>query len=149
LAFLLQRVDALAAARFDGPVVGDFLFEKDALFAELTLPPDELALYRRVHARLTPTLPTPDLVVYLQAPVAALLARVHRRAVATEAGLTESYLQALAERYARFFHDYDAAPVLTVNTANLNPAERDADFALLLERMAGMRGRRAHFAYQR
>ncbi len=149
LFFLFQRVHQLRELRqldlFHSLVIADFLLEKDPLFARLTLADDELALYERILAQLAPQAAAPDLVVYLQAPPETLIERVGRRGNAYEAGITESYLRALSESYARFFHQYDAAPVLVVNTENLNPIERDADFELLLARIERMRGRREYF----
>lgn len=149
LFFLFQRVQQLADLRqqdlFRAIVVADFLLEKDPLFARLTLADDELKLYEQLLAQLRPQAPVPDLVVYLQAPVDRLIERVARRGNPIEAGITESYLQALADSYTRFFHQYDAAPVLIVNTEHLNPIERDADFELLLGRIERMRGRREYF----
>jgi deoxyguanosine kinase len=149
LFFLFQRVQQLRELAqldlFRGLVVADFLLDKDPLFARLTLADDELKLYEQIHAQLAPQAAEPDLVIYLQAPVPALIDRVARRGVAAEVGITESYLRALADSYLRFFHHYDAAPVLIVNTEHLNPIERDADFELLLSRIEKMRGQREYF----
>ena len=84
-------------------------------------------------------------MVYLQAQPAVLVERVRRRAAASSAAISEEYLARLAEGYARFFYHYDAAPVLIVNSENLNFVERDADFELLVSRMRGMRSRREFF----
>lgn len=149
LFFLFQRVQQLESLQqldlFHTLVVGDFLFEKDALFARLTLADDELRLYQQIHAHLAPTVPAPDLVIYLQAEPETLIERVARRGNPIEAGISESYLRALADAYTRFFHAYDAAPVLAVNTEHLNPIDRDADFELLAARIGKMRGRREFF----
>jgi len=149
LFFLFQRVQQLRELAqldlFRGLVVADFLLDKDALFARLTLADDELKLYEQIHAQLAPQAAEPDLVIYLQAPVPVLIDRVARRGVIAEVGITESYLRALADSYLRFFHHYDAAPVLIVNTEHLNPIERDADFELLLSRIEKMRGQREYF----
>ena len=149
LFFLFQRVQQLGDLRqqdlFRTVVVADFLLEKDPLFARLTLADDELKLYEQLLAQLRPQAPNPDLVIYLQAPVDRLIERVTRRGNPIEAGITESYLQSLAESYARFFHQYEAAPVLIVNTEHLTPIGRDADFELLLGRIERMRGRREYF----
>ncbi|MCX7962760.1 MAG: deoxynucleoside kinase [Burkholderiales bacterium] len=149
LFFLFQRVRQLEPLAqpglFDRPVIADFLFDKDPLFARLTLAPDELALYERVYAALAPRVPAPDLVVYLDARPRTLAERVRRRAAAWERGLDEAYLARLAEGYARFFYHYTAAPVLVVNSENLNFVDRDADFALLVERLRGMKSRREYF----
>lgn len=149
LFFLFQRANQLRdlAQRdlFSQAAVGDFLFEKDPLFAQLTLSDDELALYRQIFASLRPQAPTPDLVIYLQAQPDTLVERVRRRGIANESSISEAYLRALVDAYSRFFHHFDAAPVLIVNTEHLNPVDRDADFDLLLQHVGGMRGRREFF----
>jgi deoxyadenosine/deoxycytidine kinase len=149
LFFLFQRSTQLRelAQRdlFDGAVVGDFLLEKDPLFAQLTLTDEELRLYRQIYDSLRPQTPTPDLVVYLQAQPDTLVERVQRRGLAHESAISGDYLRALNDAYSRFFHHFEVAPVLIVNTERLNPIERDEDFDLLLEHMAGMRGRREFF----
>jgi len=150
LFFLFQRarlLEPLAQADlFARPVVGDFLLDKDPLFARITLSADELSLYQKIFDAVRPRSPTPDLVIYLQAPPATLVERVRRRAAAYERGISEEYLALLAESYARFFHHYAAAPVLTVNSENLNFVERDPDFELLVSRVRGMKSRREFFS---
>ena len=147
--FLFQRVQQLAELKqldmFQSVIVSDFLLEKDRLFARLTLADDELRLYEQVHAQLKPGTAAPDLVIYLQAPPETLVERVNRRGNPIEAGISENYLRALADSYTRFFHDYDEAPVLIVNTEHLNPVDRDEDFELLLDRVGRLRGRREYF----
>lgn len=149
LYFLFQRARQLEPLAqldlFSRQTVADFLIDKDPLFARITLSGDELALYRRIYETLRPRSPHPDLVVYLQARTDVLMERVQKRAVAHERGISDEYLAALAESYARFFHHYSAAPVLTVNSENLDFAAREADFALLLERMRAMKTRREFF----
>ncbi|HEX6317360.1 MAG TPA: deoxynucleoside kinase [Burkholderiales bacterium] len=150
LFFLFQRARMIEPLKqpdmFARPVVGDFLLDKDLLFARVTLSGDEFALYQKIYDALRPQAPAPDLVIYLQAQPAVLVERVKRRAAAFErAGISEEYLALLAESYARFFHHYAAAPVLTVNSENLNFVERDADFELLVSRVRGMKSRREFF----
>jgi len=84
-------------------------------------------------------------VIYLQAQPATLLERVRRRAAGYERGISDEYLALLAEGYSRFFYHYDAAPLLIVNSENLNFVERDADFELLVSKMRGMKSRREFF----
>jgi deoxyadenosine/deoxycytidine kinase len=84
-------------------------------------------------------------VIYLQAQPQVLIERVRKRAADFERGIGEEYLALLAEGYARFFYHYAAAPVLIVNSENLNFVERDADFDLLLSRMRAMKSRREYF----
>ena len=148
LFFLFQRIHQLAELRqpdmFKGTTIGDFLFEKDPLFARLTLTDDELALYEQMYRHLKPQAPVPDLVIYLQAEPATMIERVRRRGHAHEAPISESYLMRLAERYTRFFHHYDAAPLLIINADHFNFIDSDADFALLLRHIREMRGKREY-----
>jgi len=149
LFFLFQRARLLEPLAqpdmFGRPVIGDFLLDKDPLFARITLSADEMALYQKIYDALRPRSPSPDFVVYLQAQPATLIERVRRRAKGYEKPVSEEYLALLAESYARFFYHYNAAPVLIVNSDNLNFVERDADFELLVSRLRGMRSRREFF----
>jgi deoxyadenosine/deoxycytidine kinase len=149
LFFLFQRVQQLRELKqpdlFRNRVIGDFLLDKDPLFARLNLADDELKLYEQIHAHLAPQAPEPDLVIYLQAQPETLLERIAARGLAMEVAIKAPYLAALAEAYARFFHSYDVAPVLLVNAAHLNPIERDEDLALLVDRIGAMRGQREYF----
>ncbi|MGL6071066.1 deoxynucleoside kinase [Craterilacuibacter sp.] len=149
LAFLLQRSSA-ARAMIEGdlqgrPVVSDFLFEKDALFARTNLDADELALYRQLAPRILPEHPSPDLVIYLEASEDIMLSRVAARGSEYEVNLPDAYLRRVHEAYRHFFYEYDAAPLLTVNTDHLNLFEGDDDFELLLRCIGEMRGQRSYF----
>ena len=150
LHFLFDRArqlrDLAQGDLFRAGTVSDFLIDKDMLFARMNLDDDEFELYQKVYADLAPQAPTPDLVIYLQAPIEALQERVRRRGVDFERGMDAGYLQRLANSYSEFFHRYEAAPLLIVNTGNLNFAESEADFGLLLERMSKMRGPREFFS---
>ncbi|HTS23043.1 MAG TPA: deoxynucleoside kinase [Casimicrobiaceae bacterium] len=149
LNFLFQRVDQLRGLAqldlFARPTVADFLLDKDPLFAQLNLSEDEFALYEKIYSHLKPQTPTPDLVVYLQAPVATLVARVHKRGVDYERSIPEVYLARLADAYSRYFYQYDEAPLLIVNSERLNFVDDTEHFELLVSRIAGMRGRREFF----
>lgn len=131
---------------FRAGTVSDFLIDKDMLFARLNLDDDEFELYQKVYADLAPQTAVPDLVIYLQAPIETLQERVNRRGIDFERGMDGDYLQRLANSYSEFFHRYDAAPLLIVNTSNLNFVESEEDFDLLLERMTKMRGPREFFS---
>jgi deoxyadenosine/deoxycytidine kinase len=149
LFFLFQRASQVRDLKqmelFGQPTVADFLLDKDPLFARLNLNDEEYGLYQQIYAHLQPQTPTPDLVIYLQAPVESLIERVRRRGVAYESPITEDYLARLAESYSRYFYRYDASPLLIVNSENLNFADQPQDFELLLERIGQMRGGREYF----
>jgi deoxyadenosine/deoxycytidine kinase len=146
LHFLFQRARQLGELRqadlFETVRVADYLLDKDRLFARLTLDADEYALYEQVYARLAIEAPIPDLVVYLQAPVDVLLERIHRRGIAYEQDMDRRYLERLVDTYARYFLEYEAAPLLIVNATEIDPAGDEADYSLLLaEILAARRGR--------
>ena len=149
LNFLFQRVDQIRpltqSDMFRHATVADFLFDKDPLFARLNLSDDEFALYEKIYAYLKPQTPTPDLVVYLQAKTETLVERVARRGAVMEQGISEMYLARLADAYSRFFHQYDAAPLLVVNSDQLNFVDNPDHLNLLLQQMMNMRGRREFF----
>jgi deoxyadenosine/deoxycytidine kinase len=149
LHFALQRAEqareAAQALANGAALVTDFIAQKNDIFARLTLPDDEWRLYRTLAAQAQTTAPAPDLVVYLQASPHTLLSRIHKRARPAEALITETYLRKLSEAYDQFFYHYNGSPLLTVNTEHLNPLESAADFALVVERIETMRGRRATF----
>ncbi len=149
LNFLFQRADQVKQVAqqnlFSRGVVADFLLEKDPLFAALNLSQDELALYHKIYGFLQPQSPLPDLVIALQASVDTLIDRVHHRGIRYEQRISADYLARLADAYARFFHGFDAAPVLFVNTEGLNFVDEPTHLDWLLQRITQMRGSREFF----
>ncbi len=139
LYFLFQRVKQLRALSqhdlFSRGIVSDFMLEKDPLFAELTLEPDELSLYHEVYQSLSPQVPVPDLVVYLQASRETLQRRISRRGIDYEQKIHPDYLLSLADAYSRFFLNYYSAPLLIVNAENLNFLENEDHFGMLVEQI--------------
>ncbi len=150
LFFLFQRINEVSELTqmdlFQTRTVSDYLFDKDALFARLNLTDDEFTLYQNIYRSLAPQAPAPDLVIYLQATTETLFGRVRRRAIGYEHPIAETYLARLAQGYSDFFYHYDAAPVLVVNSENLNFVDNEHDFNLLLRRIEGMRGQREFFS---
>lgn len=150
LFFLFQRAQQLQQLRqndmFEPVRVADFLIEKDRLFAKMNLDPDEYQLYENVYDHLTIDAPTPDLVIYLQAPVEVLMQRIHRRGIASEQLITEQYLANLVNSYTEFFHYYKKSTLLVVNSTDVNFVQSDEDYELLLRHIRGMRtGTRNYF----
>ena len=149
LFFLFQRAEQMRELAqsdlFHHATVTDFLLDKDPLFARLNLSDDEFKLYREMYLHLQPQTPKPDLVIYLQAPVEALMERIVQRSIGYEQTITQGYLSRLTDSYSQYFHHYDASPLLIVNSENFNFAEQPKDFDLLLEKIAGMRGGREFF----
>jgi deoxyguanosine kinase len=149
LFFLFQRARQLEELRqqdlFETVRVADYLLEKDRLFAQLTLDEQELSLYEQVYARLSMDTVTPDLVVYLQAPVDVLLERIGRRGIRYEQMIERSYLEKLTQVYAQFFHDYDSSALLIVNAAQVDFVGNDQHYEQLFEQICRTRRGRHYF----
>jgi deoxyguanosine kinase len=149
LYFLFQRAQQLAALKQQdmfAPVrVADYLLEKDRLFARVTLDDAEYGLYEQVYAKLDIQPPKPDLVVYLQAPVDVLLERIAKRGIDYEQHIERQYLERLNEAYARFFHEFEAAPLLIVNAAAIDPINNQGDYDELLTAIKRMKRGRLYY----
>ncbi|MEF7613928.1 deoxynucleoside kinase [Aquincola sp. MAHUQ-54] len=149
LFFLFQRIEQYRElaqpGMFTPRTVSDFMFAKDALFAQLTLSDDEFRLYGQIHREMAPKAPAPDLVIWLQAGPQTLLGRIARRGLAMEQGIDAAYLQRLSEAYGAWFERESSVPVLAVDTERFNPVERPGDVDLLLQRLAAFKGPREVF----
>ena len=140
LFFLLQRAQQLEDLRqedmFQPLRIADFLIDKDQLFAKENLDPDEYALYLDVYNHLTVDAPTPNLVIYLQAPTDVLLDRIRKRGIHSEQLIERDYLENLNNAYTEFFHYYDKAPLLIINTSEINLVTNDEDYQRLIRQVA-------------
>jgi deoxyadenosine/deoxycytidine kinase len=149
LFFLFARARQMEALRqsdlFAQVRVADYLFSKDQLFAELILDADELGLYRQIVDKLDVNPPVPDLVIYLQANVDALMQRIVRRGIAAERAIDRLYLESLTDAYARFFHSYNDGPLLIVNASSIDPVGNDADYEQLFRQIESTTGGRHFF----
>ena len=150
LYFLLNRARQLAEIPQPGilerQLVSDFLFEKDRLFAELTLNKEELKLYDEITLNLSLNIPKPNLVVYLQAPTSVLIGRIRDRGLLVERNIKETYLDGLSESYSKFFLYYDDAPVLTVNSTYSDFISNEEHYDNLVEQILSMRGSHQFFS---
>jgi deoxyadenosine/deoxycytidine kinase len=149
LYFLFQRCQQLGALNqqdlFARVRVADYLLEKDRLFARVTLDDAEFRLYEQICAKLDVQAPKPDLVVYLQAPVDVLLERISKRGIGYEQYIERDYLVRLNEAYARFFHAFEAAPLLIVNAAAIDPINNPSDYDELLSAIRRMKRGRLYY----
>ena len=149
LYFLLRRSKQLQEFKqadiFSPVKVADFLIEKDRLFAQVTLNASEYELYDQVYSHLTIDAPTPDLVVYLQAPVEVLLRRIRKRGRGYERLIESAYLEQLNEAYARFFYDYEEASCLIVNASDIDFINNDKDYEQLLQEILNTEGGKRYF----
>lgn len=136
LQFLINRVQQLQQLKqtdlFQPIKVADFIIEKDRLFAQLNLDDKEYQLYDSIYQHLTIEAPSPDLIIYLQAPVEILLNRIKKRNIRFEQRIQPDYLDTLNEAYAKFFHFYKGSPVLIVNAAEIDFANNEDDLRQLI-----------------
>ncbi|HIE48670.1 MAG TPA: deoxynucleoside kinase [Gammaproteobacteria bacterium] len=132
LFFLFQRVKQIQEIK-QGDIF--FLLDKDKLFAKATLSDQELKLYEQIYDYLSLDLPTPDLVIYLQAETKTLHERVMHRGIEMEKSVSYEYLELLNESYKEFFFDYDRSPVLIVNSDYLDLESSMGDYDLLLNKL--------------
>jgi deoxyadenosine/deoxycytidine kinase len=142
--FLLSRYrqqhQAIPEALARGSVLSDYTFAKDSLFAHLNLTGDELTVYEKLHGALAEKIPTPDLVVYLRADLDVLMARIAARDRPYERGMDQSYIESLRLAYEGFFAAYSQAPVLAIDTNNLNFVQDPAALASIRERIRAALG---------
>jgi len=149
LFFLFQRANQIKDLNqrdmFAKPIVADFFLEKDPIFARLNLADEEYALYNQIYQHLHLNATKPDLVIYLQTPLDALVERIEERNVGYEKDMSREYLQHLSDAYSTFFHNYDASPVLIVNNEKLNILKNPSALDLLVNRIGQIKGQREFF----
>ena len=136
--FLMERHRRLAELRLEetpGPVLSDFLFEKDKIFAYINLGDEELKLYERYFEMLATQLPAPDLVIYLQAKPEVLRKRVSKKGDPAEKQISPEYVETVARAYEHFFFRYSASNLLVVDTSEIDFVERNQDLQELLRRL--------------
>jgi deoxyadenosine/deoxycytidine kinase len=118
-------------------VVCDYIFAKDKIYAYLNLDDQEIMIYDRYFEALNPLVPTPDLVVYLQAPREVLRDRVQRRNVDFESKIADDYLEDLIKAFDHFFYHYKDSPLLIVNTAEIDFVQNSDDLKALMLQITG------------
>jgi deoxyadenosine/deoxycytidine kinase len=130
-----QQQEVVQQELFQRLVIADYIFQKDRIFAYLTLADDELALYDKLYATLEPAVPVPDLVLSLTADVDTCMARIRKRARGYEREISEDYLAELIDAYNHYFHYYNRSPLLVVDTRNLDLVGKGDDFEGLIEQL--------------
>jgi deoxyguanosine kinase len=140
--FLVERYDQMRqvardlAASEPLPIVADYLFEKDKLFAYINLSDAELALYNRFYQIFRSEVPTPELVIYLHASPEVLKQRLKRKGLTQEQAMSDEYIEQVAKAYEHFFFHYTASDLLVVDTSEIDFVNRPGDLELLLKRLA-------------
>lgn len=130
---------------FQRLVLADYTFPKDRIFAYLNLDDTDLRVYEKLYPVLEQEVPTPDLVIYMQASVPVLLERINHRARDFEKSIDPNYLERLSEAYSYYFFHYRETPLLVVNTDEIDFVNNPADFDAFVDQI--MRSRRGTQVY--
>jgi deoxyguanosine kinase len=138
--FLVRRFEQLRSLDM-GPgsqrmIVADFIFEKDKLFACLNLSDLELETYNRYYNLFREQVPTPDLVIYLQATPEVLKKRLRKKNAPGEKTISEDYLDEVNKAYEHFFFHYTSSDLLIVNTSEIDFVDRNEDLQQLLRKVS-------------
>lgn len=138
--FLLNRYRQLQELSSAQALFSDYMFAKDAIFANLNLSGDELAMYRQVYEALAETLPQPDLVVYLRADTNVLMNRITMRDRPYERNMDRGYIEQLRQAYEYFFSSYDDSHLLIIDSNELDFVRNEDDRQQILNRIRGVMG---------
>jgi deoxyadenosine/deoxycytidine kinase len=130
---------------FHDLLVSDYTFDKDRIFASQNLTENELSMYDQVSNALNHDIRRPDYIVYLQASVPTLLKRIRGRGRAMEKSIEGSYLSDLQERYDHHFWHYTDAPVLIINTDNIDFVHNESHLQLVLDAIASCPSQTTYF----
>lgn len=123
----LQQLDL-----FRRLTISDYLFAKDRIFASVNLDEKELALYERIYRLLTGRIPTPDLVIYLQARAQVLLSRIRQRGQDYDRSIEPEYLETLVKAYYNYFFYYTESSLLVIDTSEIDFVHKEQDLASLV-----------------
>ncbi len=130
-----QQQELFQGDLFYNFLVSDYIFDKDKIFAYLTLQDDELKLYETLVTTIEKNIPTPDLVVYLQSSSERLMSNIKKRGRSFEENMSEEYIKDLNEAYNYFFFRYKTAPMLIINSTEIDFVNAPEDFEDLLEQI--------------
>lgn len=127
-----QQQELFQGDLFHNFLVSDYIFDKDKIFAYLTLQDDELKLYETLIGTIEKNIPTPDLVVYLQSSVDRLMSNIKMRGRSYEENMADEYIKDLNEAYNYFFFRYKSAPLLIINSTEIDFVNNPEDFEDLM-----------------
>lgn len=142
LYFLISRFEQMKSLRqrelFPRQVISDFTFEKDKIFAYLTLSEGELSIYEKLYDMLLPQVPEPDLVIYLTAGTKTLMKRIAKRGREFERNIQPDYIKEVCQAYNYYFYHYTRSPLLVVNTDEIDFVRRQEDLEDLMVQIESM-----------
>jgi deoxyadenosine/deoxycytidine kinase len=137
--FLLSRYRQLIELAqhnlFNRVTITDYIFDRNRIFAYINLSSDEIRLYDEVYSLLKPRVPTPDLLIYLQADIDTLKTRIKTRGRGFEKGIAGEYLDEVNKSFNNYFFHYSQSPLLIVNTNEIDFVERRGDLEDLIKKI--------------
>lgn len=139
LYFLLSRFqqqkDLAQQNLFSKNIVCDYLFQKDRLFASLTLSGAEFALYEKVYSLLHGTITRPDIMIYIQKTADQLHKRISKKNEELSLQLSNNYLENVVQAYQTFFQHYNQCPIIVVSSENEDFYKNEKNIDLLLRKI--------------
>jgi deoxyguanosine kinase len=139
--FLLSRYhQQRQLAAIPRPLISDYMFDKDRLFAQVNLTGDELETYYSVQEALAENIRLPDLVVFLKANTGTLMSRITARDRPYERNMEAAYIDSLRVAYDQFFAAYAAASVVVIDTNDIDFVRNPGDYESILNRIRGALG---------
>lgn len=149
LAFLASRFrqqkELATRDLFQQQTVADYTFDKDRIFAHVTLSGDELQLYENLYGLMETSAPVPDLVVYLRSSVDRLMHNIALRGRSYEAQMDRGYIAELSDAYDRYFFHYARSPLLIINATQIDFVREPAHFQELVRQVARATSGTTHF----
>ena len=130
-----QQQELFQVDLFHSHIISDYIFEKDKIFAYLTLQDEELRLYESLLATIEKNIPQPDLVIYLQSSVDRLMQNIQMRGRKMEEKMSEDYIRDLNEAYNYFFFRYKSAPLLIIRATDIDFVGKKSDYEDLVEQI--------------
>jgi deoxyguanosine kinase len=127
-----QQQELLQLDLFSRLTISDYLFARDRIFASINLDENEMVLYERIYRLLTGRIPTPDLVIYLQAKAPVLLSRIRQSKEEYDRSIGADYLQTLVQAYNNYFFHYSESPLLVIDTSEIDFVHKEKDLAGLV-----------------
>ena len=138
LYFMAERYQQLRELSAEGDLfadftVSDYIFYKSLIFASNNLSPDETRLYQRLFSIINPTLPQPELILYLYKSVDQLLANIQKRGRSFEQDIQPEYLASIHRTYISYFKTQEKARIVIIDTDDMNFIDNSDDYNKIIE----------------
>lgn len=131
----IQAANKNGSTILDRSIHEDFYIFARALRQLGNMTERDYEAYRSVFELVTKSLPTPDLLIYLKAPVSVLMERIHERGREMESGITAEYLELLDSFYEEWLNNFDLCPLLTIQSNHLNFVDKPEHLDIVVDRI--------------